>query len=641
MSDSSSPSSFTSVAQAIGLTELRATYPTLTGAGVIVAQIEANLNTSGTGAPEFEPNPDINTNAAFTFTDGSLATTIYNDQIIGAASSHADAVGAYFYGAVTDNAGVPEGVAPGVTTIDVYYADSFSVSGTMTSFPAKVVNLSFAYSTPNGGNDLYDQLANQFNVVVVAAAGNSGSVTSPASAYNVIAVSSSTTPLATGPAADGTDKPDISAPGTATSYTAPIVSGAATLLVQAGTDGLPGWSAAEESDAVDFRTIKAILLNSATKPADYFTNQYAPTAAQPLSAEYGSGVVNIDAAVNELYAGEQASEYSEQTSLGSSIFTSLAGDPTLAENGWSLGTLSNTMTSTLGLGLGPQEDVEGYAVTVAAGTTFVATLTWAATDNDTIDNLDLYAYDQSTGALLGSSTATLSNVQQIYLTPATSEVVDLFAALPDAGSSGNSDTYALAYGDPVAPLCYFAGTRILTKSGQVEVEALCPGDLVLTPDGEETVRWIGHNHVSTRFADLLRILPIRIAAGALAAGLPERDLLVSPDHAIYLGGILIQASALINGTTITRDANVPEQFIYYHVELPVHALIYAEGVLSESFVDNVSRVRFQNWGERDLPHTPIIEMDLPRAKSARQVPGMVRDHLAARACAENFPLSAA
>jgi Hint domain/Subtilase family len=626
MSGSSSPSSFTNIAQAIGLTELRATYPTLTGAGVIVAQIEANLNTSGTGAPEFEPNPDINTHATITFTDGTLSTTAYNDGTIGAASSHADTVGEYFYGTAIDSGGAPEGVAPGVTTIDNYYADSFSISGTTASFPAKVVNLSFDYTTPTGGNDLFDQLANQFNVVVVAAAGNSDSVTSPASAYNAIAVSSSTTLLATGPAADGADKPDISAPGVATSYTAPIVSGAATLLVQAGTNGLAGWSATEKFDAVDFRSIKAILLNSATKPADYFTNQYAPTSTQPLSAEYGSGVVNIDAAVTALYAGEEASEYSQQIAASSAIFTSLAGDPTLAENGWSLGTLSNTITPSLHSIFGPtaQEDVHGYAITIAAGTTFVATLTWAATNNDAIDNLGLYAYNQTTGTLLDSSTATLSSVQQIYLTSATSEVIDLFAVLPDSGLSNNSDIYALAYGDPVAPLCYFAGTRITTPHGETPVEALQAGDLVETANGPKPVRWIGRSEVAMGFANRLRACPIRICAGALGDDLPRRDLVVSPGHALFLDGLLVQASALVNGSSIIRETNPPAHFTYYHVELASHELLLAEGAWAESFVDNVNRMNFHNWDARNAPAEPIAELHYPRVKAARQLPSILR-----------------
>ncbi|GLK86362.1 hypothetical protein GCM10017653_44320 [Ancylobacter defluvii] len=55
----------------------------------------------------------------------------------------------------------------------------------------------------------------------------------------------------------------------------------------------------------------------------------------------------------------------------------------------------------------------------------------------------------------------------------------------------------------------------------------------------------------------------------------------------------------------------------------------AEGIPSETFVDNVSRRRFDNW--QDAPEAPIAELDLPRVKSARQLPRSVRHRLAARA----------
>ncbi len=147
------------------------------------------------------------------------------------------------------------------------------------------------------------------------------------------------------------------------------------------------------------------------------------------------------------------------------------------------------------------------------------------------------------------------------------------------------------------------------------------------------MRWMGRQTVSTRFGDPLRVLPVRIVAGALGDNLPARDLLVSPDHALLVDGMLVQAGALVNGTTIRREAEVPEVFTYWHVELADHALVLAEGVPAETFVDNVARLAFDNWAEHEAAGTeaPIAEMALPRAKSARQVPAATRRRLAERA----------
>ena len=174
-------------------------------------------------------------------------------------------------------------------------------------------------------------------------------------------------------------------------------------------------------------------------------------------------------------------------------------------------------------------------------------------------------------------------------------------------------------------LCFYPGTRLKTRNGCIPVEAVSPGMSLLNSEGEEkTVVWVGRSEVSTRFADPLRVLPIRVKADALGAGLPERDLLLSPDHAIFLEGILVQAGALVNGVSVVRDSEVPETFTYYHIELATHELLVAEGVWAESFVDNVDRMHFSNWAERTAPIGDIIEMPYPRAKSARQVPARIK-----------------
>jgi Hint domain len=186
-------------------------------------------------------------------------------------------------------------------------------------------------------------------------------------------------------------------------------------------------------------------------------------------------------------------------------------------------------------------------------------------------------------------------------------------------------------------ICFLAGTMVRTADGEVPVETLKRGDIVVTSDGRSIpVDWLGIQTVSLRFADKLRVLPIRIRAGALADNVPSRDLLVSPDHALLVDGALIQAGALANGTSIVRETNVPTVLTYYHVEVEDHSLILAENTPAETFVDNVDRLNFDNWQEHEALYPngkQVNELPFPRAKSHRQVPVSTRVMLAARALA--------
>ena len=162
-------------------------------------------------------------------------------------------------------------------------------------------------------------------------------------------------------------------------------------------------------------------------------------------------------------------------------------------------------------------------------------------------------------------------------------------------------------------MCFYPGTLIRTPDGEVAVENLKPGDHVLTTEGVvKKINWLGRQTISTVFADPTRVLPVRIKAGALGENVPSRDLLVSPDHAMFVDGVLIQASALVNGTSIVREAGVPRVFTYFHIELDDHSLILAENAPAETFVDNVDRLAFDNWSE--------FEALIPKAGPSRNRP---------------------
>ena len=146
--------------------------------------------------------------------------------------------------------------------------------------------------------------------------------------------------------------------------------------------------------------------------------------------------------------------------------------------------------------------------------------------------------------------------------------------------------------------CYCRGTLIRTSRGEMPVEVLAIGDSVVTASGaRRPIRWIGRRAYSRRFlASNPGAQPVRIRAGALAEGVPRRDLLVSADHAMFLDGMLVPAGCLVNGTTILRDRG-PERLEYYHVELETHDVILAEGAPSETFMDDDSRGLFHNAAE--------------------------------------------
>jgi hypothetical protein len=182
--------------------------------------------------------------------------------------------------------------------------------------------------------------------------------------------------------------------------------------------------------------------------------------------------------------------------------------------------------------------------------------------------------------------------------------------------------------------CYCVGTLIRTDKAEVPVEILERGDLVMTTDGiARPISWIGRRTICAAFADPIRCWPIRVKAGALGNNVPSRDLRLSPDHALLVEGVLIQASALVNGTSIVRETKVPSEFTYYHIELDDHSLIVAENTPAETFVDNVDRLGFDNWAEHEAIYPdgkPVEEMPFPRAKARRQIPMHVRAAIGAR-----------
>jgi hypothetical protein len=91
-------------------------------------------------------------------------------------------------------------------------------------------------------------------------------------------------------------------------------------------------------------------------------------------------------------------------------------------------------------------------------------------------------------------------------------------------------------------------------------------------------------------------LPLRIAAHALGANMPQRDLLLSPDHAVWVDGVLLPVRHLANGTTVAGH-DVAE-VVYYHLELDRHEVLLANGLQCESYLDTGNRAAFAGGEDR-------------------------------------------
>jgi hypothetical protein len=214
-------------------------------------------------------------------------------------------------------------------------------------------------------------------------------------------------------------------------------------------------------------------------------------------------------------------------------------------------------------------------------------------------------------------------------------------------------------GGPAVSVCYLRGTHIRTPEGECRIEDLKIGDLVVTLSGaSKSIKWIGRQRFKKSTECWPKDFePIRIGCFALDERSPHRGLYVSPNHAIYIDGVLIPAKYLVNGLNITQCAPEGADVIeYLHIELFGHDVIYAEGATAETFGSlREARDHFDNfyeyyrlYGKGDEtahpPCAPLLwgQSRLERAVQpfrnmlepwidVRSIRDKIRDRLAARA----------
>lgn len=153
-----------------------------------------------------------------------------------------------------------------------------------------------------------------------------------------------------------------------------------------------------------------------------------------------------------------------------------------------------------------------------------------------------------------------------------------------ASNGSNSDA---GFVNVTSVPCFVAGTLIRTPDGEVAVETLEPGDLVVTRDeGPRPVRWVGSRTVAAEGDHA----PIHISAGTFG---DHRDLMLSPQHRVLLRDalaellfgedeVLVAARDLLNDRSVTRRSGGP--VTYVHLMFDRHQVICSEGLETESYL---------------------------------------------------------
>ncbi len=244
------------------------------------------------------------------------------------------------------------------------------------------------------------------------------------------------------------------------------------------------------------------------------------------------------------------------------------------------------------------------------------------------------------------------------------QLADILATSPADNAGGFSGTFTLTDGTTVNfseienfEICYATGTMIETPDGPRAVETLGAGDIVSTADGgAQEVLWASHRERALDdYADDEK--PVLIKAGALGDGLPQQDLIVSPQHRILVGEAdqltdyfntpaLVPAKALVALPGI-RHMRGKKEVVWHHFALRGHEVVLANGCCSESLLLGAMVLRGMTEAELEevtaiygsllsetvtlngAPARPLMRVGEARRIIARSIGGKRADGIAA------------
>lgn len=208
---------------------------------------------------------------------------------------------------------------------------------------------------------------------------------------------------------------------------------------------------------------------------------------------------------------------------------------------------------------------------------------------------DFFIGGNAGDVVVGGEDADGSDIDVLNLTDSNVDRIEYVDDDPEAGTVFFNDGTTMTFSEieNVIP-CFTPNTMIATPRGERRVQDLQVGDRVITRDnGIQQIAWVGHKPMSgTQLVQNPHLQPVLIKRGALGHGLPERDMMVSPNHRMLVSNdktqlyfeeseVLAAAKHMVGAKGI--HAVDVMQTTYIHFMFERHEVVLSNGAWTESF----------------------------------------------------------